>query len=50
MALETASCVIGAASLVAGFKGAIDGCVFLSDLYSRFDDASFYATKLEIER
>ncbi|KAM0415784.1 hypothetical protein ACHAPT_013245 [Fusarium lateritium] len=50
MALETGSFVIGAASLIAGFKGAVDGCVFLSDLYHGFDDASFYATKLEIER
>lgn len=50
MALETVGFVIGAAGLIAGFKGAIDGCVFLSDLYNAFDNASFYVTKLEVER
>ncbi|KAH7008412.1 hypothetical protein EDB80DRAFT_872214 [Ilyonectria destructans] len=50
MALELGGFVIGAASLLAGFKGAIDSFVFLSDVFRGFDDASFHTAKLEIEK
>lgn len=50
MALELGGFVIGAASLLAGFKGAIDGFVFLSEVFRGFDDTSFYTAKLEIEK
>lgn len=50
MALETAGFAVGVASLLSSFKGAVDGFVFLSDVYHGFDDAAFYAAKLEIEK
>lgn len=50
MAAELAGLFLGAVSLLAGFKGAVDGLQLLSDIYHSFGDASFYGAKFEIEK
>ncbi|ORY12023.1 prion-inhibition and propagation-domain-containing protein [Clohesyomyces aquaticus] len=48
--MEVGGIVLGAVSLLAGFKGAVDGLQLLSDIYHSFEDASFYGVKFEVEK
>jgi hypothetical protein len=48
--MESAAFVIGSVSLLAGFKGAIDGYVLLSDIHGAFDNSAFLQVKLKIEQ
>lgn len=48
--MEVTGLAFGAVSLLAGFKGAVDGYAFLIQVWDGFGDSSFYALKLRIER
>jgi hypothetical protein len=47
---EITGLAIGVASLLAGFKGAVDGYSLLESWKHAFEDSSYFAAKLEIER
>jgi len=47
---EMAGLALGVVSLLAGFKGAVDGYLLLSDIVNAFDDSSFLIVKLKIEQ
>jgi len=48
--MDGASLALSIVSLLTAFKGALDGIVFLAEVWSGFDDASFYHVKLGTEQ
>jgi hypothetical protein len=48
--MEAAGLAFGVVSLLASFKGALDGYAFLVQVWDGFGDSSFYSLKLRIER
>jgi hypothetical protein len=47
--MEAAGLALGAVSLLAGFKGAVDGYNLIADITSAFESASFLIVKLKVE-
>jgi hypothetical protein len=47
---EATGLVLGAVSLLAGFKGAVDGYTLIADITTAFEGASFLIVKLRVEK